>query len=59
MTYRDWCMERGVSHAHCKMECEHPQPFVLEGELFCGRCFHLDDRISAMIPCTPEVCEEA
>lgn len=59
MTYSEWCAERGCEHAHCPMECEHPQPFVdAVGRLLCGRCVHIEDRETEMIPCTPETCKE-
>lgn len=55
-TYNRWCAQRGVTHAHCPYECEHPQPFVLDGVLVCGRCAFVDDTITPMVPCTPETC---
>lgn len=56
--YRVWCIERGVTHAHCPDGCEHPQPFVATtGELLCGRCWHKYRQITVMQPCHPETCE--
>lgn len=56
--YLDWCREQGVNHAHCPLECHHPQPFVHEGDLYCGVC-GVEGRETRMIPCTPETCEDA
>lgn len=54
--YQAWLAERGVTHAHCQYECSKPQPFLLDGILVCGKCATLHGVISAMIPCTPDVC---
>ena len=54
--YTVWCRERNVTHAHCPHECEHPQPFMLDGKLVCGRCAIVCGEIVEMVPCTPEDC---
>ena len=56
MTYPDWCRAHNCTHAHCPCGCEHPQPFVSDGALYCGKCFHDDNQLCAMIPCIPENC---
>ena len=54
LNYRQWCEERGVSHAHCPYDCEHPQPFVApNGKLYCGRCWVAAEMITEMVPCGP------
>lgn len=55
--YANWCKAKGVEHAHCPFKCEHPQPFTHEGQLYCGRCWFLERKVTVMIPCTPEVCK--
>lgn len=58
LTYGEWCKEKGVAHAHCPYDCEHPQPFIaMDGSLLCGRCWYKHQLITHMIPCTPDVCE--
>jgi hypothetical protein len=54
--YLDWCKQRGVTHAHCFYFCEHPQPFILNGKLVCGRCYFVYGEVSEVVPCTPENC---
>lgn len=57
-----WCIERGVSHAHCPLGCEHPQPFIPFADtsrLLCGGCYFVDNRITDMAPCLPETCRDA
>lgn len=58
MDYTDWCDNEGVSHAHCPLECEHPQPFTSDGKLYCGKCWFDSWTLTEMVPCTPEVCNE-
>lgn len=65
MTTRDWYAAHETDHAHCQENCWHPQPFIgaraetpAVEELFCGRCWVVDGRLSVMIPCTPETCAE-
>jgi hypothetical protein len=58
MTYQQWCRWEGVMHAHCPCECEHPQPFVSDGVLYCGRCAAIERRETRMVPCTPDICEQ-
>lgn len=57
MTEAQWYQENMCDHAHCPSYCEHPQPFIWEGNLICGSCAS-SDIVSEMIPCTPENCEE-
>lgn len=52
-----WYLARGCGHAHCPFGCEHPQPFLIEGVLLCGRCWFKERLRTPMIPCGPEVCE--
>lgn len=44
-------------HYHCPFGDEHPQPFVAGGLLLCGRCYFVDDVLTIMVECSPEVCE--
>lgn len=53
-----WYKYYGCTHAHCPYECEHPQPFIHNNELVCGRCWFLCNQRTLMIPCTPAICEE-
>ena len=56
-TNAEWYAAHGCDHAHCPHGCEHPQPFLIDdGRLVCGRCAILDNVLSEMLPCTPEVC---
>lgn len=55
-TYPEWCVANDCSHAHCPYDCEHPQPFIMNGKLICGRCYFKDDDIVEMKPCSPENC---
>jgi hypothetical protein len=56
MNYGEWCLLTGCKHGHCPYDCEHPQPFILDGRLLCGRCAAKDDELIDMIPCTLEDC---
>jgi len=48
-----------VNHFHCPNECEHPQPFELEGKRYCGRCYFVDGNgLVEVIFCTPVTCPE-
>lgn len=59
-SYTVWCIERAVSHAHCPLWCDHPQPFTtVTGDLLCGSCWHVYGRITIMDPCYPETCRDA
>jgi hypothetical protein len=58
MTYAEWCRENGVSHAHCPRLCEHPQPFVEGGRLYCGKCEADDGVLTECVPCVPGLCGE-
>lgn len=58
-TYEAWCAEHTCSHGHCPLDCEHPQPFVANGTLYCGRCWFRDSQLTEMIPCKPHVCLDA
>lgn len=51
MTYSDWCLAHNVTHGHCPHNCEHPEPFVLEGRLYCGRCEAYENELVEMVPC--------
>lgn len=55
--YDRWCQERGCTHAHCPHDCEHPQPFMHEGKLVCGRCLIVCKVVTEMVPCVPGICE--
>lgn len=56
MTRQKWYAEHKCRHAHCPKECENPQPFMLTGELVCGRCAIMFGEVTKMIPCTHETC---
>jgi hypothetical protein len=58
MTRADWYRQHGCTHAHCPYECEHPQPILDEdtGELFCGRCWFIEQQRTLMVPCTEKIC---
>ena len=43
-------------HLHCPLGCEHPQPFCVGEMIVCGCCFYVRDRVTAMVPCSPEIC---
>jgi hypothetical protein len=58
VTPEDWYRDNGCDHAHCPYLCEHPQPFVADGVLVCGRCAVKYGELNPMIPCTPETCGE-
>jgi hypothetical protein len=50
--YALWCEMHDVSHGHCPLECDHPQPFWHPTYgLICGHCAIIDHLISIMIPC--------
>lgn len=58
--YRALCQQQGVTHFHCPDGCEHPQPFMDdEGDYLCGRCFFVYGRMTPMVPCTPDICDES
>lgn len=54
---RAWYRLNGCSHAHCPYGCQHPQPFMHNGALVCGRCWFKDGERTLMDPCTLEVCD--
>lgn len=59
-TLDEWYKAHDCDHAHCPHDCEHPQPFIHEGKLYCGRCyFQCRYTLSEMIPCVPgeNVCD--
>lgn len=58
MTEDEWYKQNACNHSHCINECEHPQPFMLENNLVCGRCWFIYKIKNIMIPCTPENCKE-
>lgn len=45
-------------HLHCPYGCDHPQAFNRDGVEFCGRCWHLDGVLTAMAPCTADLCRD-
>ena len=55
-TYSEWCKENHCDHGHCPEDCEHPQPFIHDGQLYCGEHWVLGGVLCEMIPCTPENC---
>ena len=55
---RVWYAAVGVTHAHCPDDCEHPQPFLLNGTMYCGRCWFVYKQLNPMIPCRPSACAE-
>ncbi len=59
MTKQDWYTKNGCDHAHCPLECEHPQPFYDDRlkELLCGRCWFVHGLCTIMVPCNQETCE--
>lgn len=57
-TYQDWCKVNNSSHAHCPNDCEHPQPFVVDGELYCGRCAVYENELIEMVACDIKTCGE-
>lgn len=57
MTDLEWYTAHNCTHAHCPGDCEHPQPFILDDKLVCGRCYFKYDEVVEMIPCTPQVCD--
>lgn len=52
-----WYARHDCSHAHCPLDCEHPQPFLDGDILLCGRCWFIEGRQTEMVACTPDVCE--
>lgn len=58
-SYLEWLKSRDPSleaHAHCPFNHEHPQPFVENKVLYCGKCWHDDAQLTEMVLCTPEMC---
>lgn len=56
--YTLWCSWHGVSHGHCPLGCEHPQPVMLDdARVVCGRCLIVDRTITPIVPCTQDVCD--
>ena len=53
----NWYSQYDTDHAHCPYNCEHPQPFMNEEDLICGRCWFVDCIRSVMIPCIPSTCD--
>jgi hypothetical protein len=45
-----------MTHMHCPLGCEHPQPFEGDGKWWCARCWVIDSIHTEMVPCTAEVC---
>jgi hypothetical protein len=45
-------------HYHCPYDCEHPQPIHdPNGQVFCGRCWHMDNLRTEMIECNKDICK--
>lgn len=57
MTTVEWYKANACTHAHCPMDCEHPQPFMDGVDLICCRCCVYEDRRSVMVPCGPAMCD--
>lgn len=53
-----WCVDRGADHAHCPLDCEHPQPILTVDGLICGRCAVIDGVVTLMEPCLPNTCPD-
>lgn len=45
-------------HYHCPEECSHPQPFELDGALFCSKCHFVHGVETKMVRCTPKTCPD-
>jgi hypothetical protein len=43
-------------HGHCPFDCDHPQPFIKDGKVLCGKCYFMSNIETEMVPCTPEIC---
>lgn len=57
-TMSQWYIKNNCTHARCPKDCiPYPQPFVWLGDAYCGRCWFMHHGMSAMIPCSPKVCE--
>lgn len=56
-SYQKWCKFFNCDHAHCKYNCEKPQPFMYNGILFCGKCWYERRKLVICIACMPEVCK--
>lgn len=54
-----------ADHAHCPLDCEHPQPFQALDDSekrmrwWCGRCAAKFGLLTEMVPCAPPYCAEA
>ncbi len=51
-----WYVANGVTTAHCKYECDHPQPFAEPdaSKMYCGHCNSKGRGLVEMIPGNPE-----
>lgn len=58
-SYREWRQHFQCSHGHCPCGCDHPQPFIDDGILYCGACLVRAGEYCQMTPCRPPYCEEA
>lgn len=56
VTEQEWYVKHNCTHAHCIDECEHPQPYMDDEALLCGRCAALCGVRSEMMPCVPGDC---
>lgn len=54
MSEREWYAVNG--HAHCPLDCEHPQEQMIDGVMVCGRCLVLEGVLTPVLGCTVEVC---
>ncbi len=50
-TEEEWYAANSCTHAHCPWACDHPQPFISGGKLFCGRCWFVEGVAVEMVPC--------
>jgi len=57
-TVNGWYEEHDADHCHCPAGCDHPQPFVKNGQAFCGRCWFVDHIERWVHPCDGSKCED-
>lgn len=55
---KKWYVDNNCDHAHCPHHCEHPQPFLLDGVMVCGRCFFIEKVVTPVEPCNPAICDD-
>jgi hypothetical protein len=56
MSEEEWYKKNNCEHAHCPDNCEHPQPFMRNSKLLCGRCWFKFNEEVEMIPCDQDIC---